>query len=62
MTADNGYASLNAASAGGPISVVGHVPAGGGVFRYQAWYRDNAAFCTPSGANTSNGVSVTWTP
>ncbi len=62
IAATNGYASLNALNAGGPISMLGNVPIGGGLFHYQTWYRDNAPFCTTSGANTSNGVSVTWTP
>ncbi|MBL8861076.1 MAG: hypothetical protein JNK02_03610 [Planctomycetes bacterium] len=34
-----------------------------GDFRvYQVWYRNAAAFCTPSTFNLSNGVSLTWAP
>ncbi|MBK8179522.1 MAG: VCBS repeat-containing protein [Planctomycetes bacterium] len=62
LTASNGFASLSAASAGAPLSVIGGVPLPGGVFRYQAWYRDNQPFCTAGAANTSNGITVTWTP
>jgi hypothetical protein len=29
---------------------------------YQAWYRNAAAFCTPSTFNLTNGYSVTWAP
>jgi hypothetical protein len=29
---------------------------------YQTQYRDNSSFCTPSRFNTTNSVSVTWTP
>lgn len=28
---------------------------------YQVWYRNSAAFCTPSGFNLTNGVRVSWT-
>ncbi len=27
---------------------------------YQVWYRNVAAFCTPSTFNFSNGVEVIW--
>jgi hypothetical protein len=29
---------------------------------YQVWYRNAAAFCTPSTFNLTNGLSLTWTP
>jgi len=32
-----------------------------GTRTYQVWYRNAAAFCTPSTFNLSNGLSVTWT-
>ena len=58
----NGYASLGAGNPGDPLlSVAGGVPAAGGVFYYQVWYRNNAAYCTSTMSNTSNAVSVTWT-
>jgi hypothetical protein len=31
-----------------------------GTRRYQVWYRNAAAFCTPSTFNLTNGVEVTW--
>jgi hypothetical protein len=58
----NGFASLGAGNAGDPpLSALGLVPAIGGVFYYQAWYRNIAPFCTSATDNTSNAVSVTWT-
>ncbi|MBL8862136.1 MAG: hypothetical protein JNK02_09000 [Planctomycetes bacterium] len=36
--------------------------AAGDVRTYQVWYRNAAAFCTPSTFNLSNGTSVTWIP
>ncbi|MCY2958988.1 MAG: hypothetical protein NTY35_02395 [Planctomycetota bacterium] len=45
-----------------PLSVMGTVPAGGGTRIYQVWYRNSAAFCTPSGFNLTNGITVIWTP
>jgi hypothetical protein len=32
-----------------------------GVRTYQIWFRNAAAFCTPSTFNLSNGLSITWT-
>lgn len=59
----NGYASLGAGIVGDPaISVQGAIPAAGGTRHYQAWYRNTASFCTPSGFNLSNGVTATWVP
>ena len=29
---------------------------------YQAWYRDNANFCTPSGFNLTNALALRWIP
>ncbi len=43
------------------VSVRGACHAGD--FRtYQVWYRNAAAFCTPSTFNLTNGVELTWTP
>ncbi len=47
---------------GTSISVRGQVPAIGGTRIYQAWFRDNAAFCTASNFNVSNAISVLWMP
>jgi hypothetical protein len=30
------------------------------VRRYQVWYRNAAAFCTPDTYNLTNGFEVTW--
>jgi hypothetical protein len=43
------------------ISVRGAIVAPG-VRSYQVWYRNSAAFCTPSTFNLSNGLQVLWTP
>jgi hypothetical protein len=32
-----------------------------GVRFYQAWYRNVATFCTPSGFNLTNGWRIDWT-
>ena len=45
-----------------PVSVRGTIPTAGGVRTYQAWYRNAAAFCTPSTFNLSNGWEVAWLP
>jgi hypothetical protein len=43
-----------------PISVRGGVTPGRRV--YQVIYRDAMPFCTSAHFNTTNGISVTWTP
>jgi hypothetical protein len=45
-----------------PISIKGQIPAIGGTYYYQTWYRDPANFCTSSTFNLTNGVAVTWVP
>ena len=45
-----------------PISVRGQIPPAGGGRTYQAWYRNAAAFCTPSTFNLTNGVEFAWVP
>src|SRR5205823_4814968 len=50
---DTGHAS---------VSVRGLIPASGGTFAYQAWYRNSAGFCTSATFNLTNGWSATWTP
>jgi len=42
-----------------PISVRGQVTQPG-TRNYQVWYRNAAAFCTPSTFNLSNGISIVW--
>jgi hypothetical protein len=44
-----------------PISVRGQNSAGN-VRTYQVWYRNSAAFCTPSTFNLANGIEATWIP
>jgi hypothetical protein len=43
------------------VSVRGQVTTPG-VRDYQVWYRNAAAFCTPSTFNLSNGHEITWVP
>ncbi len=46
--------------AGNPsVSVRGAVTSPG-TRDYQVWYRNSAAFCTPSTFNLSNGLEITW--
>jgi hypothetical protein len=44
------------------VSIRGAIPAAGGTRDYQAWYRNAAAFCTPSTFNLSNGYELVWVP
>jgi hypothetical protein len=53
-------ASQYPAAGDAAVSVRGLLPAGGGTRSYQIWYRNAAAFCTPSTFNLSNGWSVAW--
>lgn len=46
---------------GEQVSVKGQVTAPGSRV-YQAWYRDTASCCTSDTFNTSNSVSITWSP
>jgi len=61
ITASNGAASYPGPS-DQPIHVRGQIPSNGGTRIYQVWYRNAAAYCTASTFNTSNGLSVAWTP
>jgi hypothetical protein len=54
-----GGASHYPEGADASVSVRG-LDAAGDVRIYQAWYRNAAAFCTPSTFNLTNGVQVTW--
>jgi hypothetical protein len=58
----SGGASSFPAAGDPPVSVRGMVPPGGGTRTYQVWYRNAAAFCTPSSFNLSNGVQLVWGP
>ncbi len=44
-----------------PVSVQGMIAAPG-TRTYQVWYRNAAAFCTPSTFNLTNALEATWTP
>lgn len=44
-----------------PVSIRGGVTAPG-VRDYQAWYRNNATFCTAAAFNLTNGWELTWQP
>lgn len=49
--------------AGDPLlSVRGAVPATGGTYFYQVFYRNSASFCTAATSNRSNGVVLQWVP
>jgi hypothetical protein len=52
-------ASQYPVGADAPVHVKGNVTAPG-TRTYQAWYRNAAAFCTPSTFNLSNGMLITW--
>jgi hypothetical protein len=57
-----GASSYGAPLGDTPVSVRGQLPAGGGTRQYQAWYRNAAAFCTPSTFNLTNGLEIVWAP
>jgi hypothetical protein len=58
-----GSVSFGAGVPGDPLlSVAGGLPAVGGEWHYQAWYRDTGAFCTSATWNLSNGLSIDWNP
>ncbi|MCY2959970.1 MAG: hypothetical protein NTY35_07365 [Planctomycetota bacterium] len=61
-TTVGGAADFGAPVCDVPISVRGAIPAGGGTFFYQAWYRNSASFCTAAGFNLTNAVAITWAP
>lgn len=44
------------------ISLRGAVPAVGGTYFYQVFYRNAAGFCTPATYNWTNGFRITWVP
>jgi hypothetical protein len=44
-----------------PVSIRGNIGAPG-VRVYPLWYRNAAAFCTPSTFNLTNGFQILWTP
>jgi hypothetical protein len=62
VTNTSGTSQLPDASHPTPLSSAGAIPTGGGTRIYQAWYRNVASFCTPSGFNLTNGVSIAWQP
>lgn len=61
-TGAGGLAAYGAPSGDVPVSTRGGVPAAGGTFHYQAWFRDATSFCTPAQYNLSNGLTITWIP
>jgi len=45
------------------VSVRGLIPATGGTYYYQTYYRNaSTTYCTPATSNRTNGVRVTWLP
>lgn len=59
---NGGGASSYPASGDLPVSVRGGITQAGQQRHYQAWYRNAAAYCTPSTFNLTNGFSATWQP
>jgi hypothetical protein len=59
----SGQAAFGFGQVGEVLSAAGQVPPAGGARFYQVWYRnEDAAFCTASHSNLSNGVEVAWGP
>jgi hypothetical protein len=58
---NSGGASQYPSGAQTSVSVRGQVTTPG-VREYQIWYRNAAAFCTPSTFNLTNGQEITWAP
>ena len=59
---NSGGASSYPASGDLPVSVRGGITQAGQQRHYQAWYRNAAAYCTPSTFNLTNGFSAIWQP
>lgn len=60
---NDAFGASSTPSGGDPaISLMGGIPAAGGTYFYQIWYRDASAFCPPNGFNLSNGLGVIWIP
>ncbi len=58
----NTSGSSSLPSSGSPqLSIVGGISAPTTAY-YQVWYRNSAAFCSPSTFNLTNGLSVAWRP
>jgi hypothetical protein len=58
--ASNSAGASQFPKAGDPSVSVRGMIAAPGTRTYQAWYRNAAAFCTPSTFNLTNGIDVTW--
>ncbi len=61
-SATGGASSYGAPAGDAPISVAGAIPASGGTFHYQAWFRNAAPFCTSGVFNLTNGLRIAWSP
>jgi hypothetical protein len=57
---NTGGASQFPSAGDAAISIRGVVPSPGSR-TYQVWFRNSAAFCSPSTFNLTNGLQVTWT-
>lgn len=45
------------------LSELGSLPASGGLYHYQVWYRDlDPVFCSPAVFNLTNGLDILWKP
>jgi hypothetical protein len=58
---NSGHASAYPVGPAASVSQRGQVLAPG-IRHYQIWYRNAAAYCTPSTYNLTNGVVVPWQP
>ena len=58
--ANSAGASQDPAIGDQPISIRG-LNGPGALRTYQVWYRNAAAFCTPSTFNLTNGLELVWT-
>ncbi len=45
-----------------PLISVKGMPSAGATLNYQVWYRNSAAFCSPSTFNLTNAVQAVWQP
>jgi hypothetical protein len=61
-TKSNAGGASSYPSAGDPSIHVKGAVAAGNLRRYQCWYRNAAAFCSPDTFNLTNGVEATWVP
>jgi hypothetical protein len=62
ISGDGHVGTSQSPAAGDPLASVRRACNAGDFRTYQVWYRNAAAFCTPSTFNLTNGVMLTWVP